>query len=136
MATLGLCGLVLGVLGFKIAMTPGDHQILKTTMVFLMVFLPIGIAAWWLFRKLLQGRYTRREARAVATAFGVFTPVSLAIATVLSQIPGGYAAFLGRSFILIGAFAEVVVTTTILDFPVCLLTLSMTRRIVKLESTH
>lgn len=135
MTTLGYFGLVLGVLGLKIAVTPGEQQILKATIGFLMVFLPIGIAAWWIFRK-LQARYTRREARAVATAFGVFTPVSLAVATVLSQIPAGYAAFLGRPFGLIGAFAGIVVMTTTLSFLVCLFTLSMTRRIVKLESTR
>jgi hypothetical protein len=132
---LGWFGLVLGVVGSKIAMTSGEQQILKATIVLLVVFVPAGIATWWIFRK-LQARYTRREARAAATAFGVFTPVSLSIATVLSQIPGGYSASLGRAFAVIGAFVGVVVMTTILDFLVCLFTLSMTRRIVKLESTH
>lgn len=122
-------------LGLRIAVSPGEQQILKATMVFLLVFLPAGIAAWWIFRK-LQARYTRREARTVATAFGVFTPVSLLIAIPLAQIPAGYAAFLGRPFGLIGAFAGIVVMTTTLSFLVCLFTLSMTRRIVKLESTR
>ena len=135
MITLGCFGLALGVLGLKIAVTPGEQQILKATMVLLVLFLPIGISAWWIFRK-LQARYTRREARAVATAFGAFTPVSLGIAMVLSEITGGYAAFLGRPFGLVGAFMGVVVMTAILNFLVCLFTLSMTRRIVKLESTH
>jgi len=133
---IGWLVLVLGVLvGFKIVMTPGEQQILKATVVLLLVFLPTGIATWWILRK-LQARYTQREARAVATAFAVFTPVSLLIAIVLSQIPGGYAAFLGPAFGLVGAFVGIVVMTTILNFLVCLFTLSMTRRIVKLESTH
>jgi hypothetical protein len=122
-------------LGLRIAVTPGEQQILKATMVFLVVFLPTGISAWWIFQK-LQARCTRREARAAATALAVFTPVSLLIAIPLAQIPGGYAAFLGRPFGLVGAFVGVVVMTAILNFLVCLFTLSMTRRIVKLESTH
>jgi hypothetical protein len=134
-ATVGEFALVLSVLGFKIAVTPGEQQILKATVMFLLVFLPIGIAAWWIFQK-LQARYTRREARAVATAFGVFTPVSLAVATVLSQLPGGYAASLGRSFSVVGVFVGVVVMTTLLSFLVCLFTLRMTRLIVRLESTN
>ena len=130
-AAIGCFALVLGVLVFKIVMTPGEREILGVTM----AFLPTGVAAWWIFRK-LQARYKRREARAVATAFAVFTPVSLLIAIVLSQIPGGYAAFMGAPFFLVGAFVGIVVMTTILSFLVCLFTLSMTRRIVKLESTH
>jgi len=135
MTTTGYIALVLGVLGFKIVTTLGEPQILKAAIGFLLVFLPTGFATWWIFRK-LQARHTRREARAVATAFGAFTPVSLGIAMVLSEITGGYAAFLGRPFGLVGAFVGVVVMTAILNFLVCLFTLSMTRRIVKLESTH
>jgi fumarate reductase subunit C len=130
-----LFGLVLGVLGFKTGMTSGEQQILKATVVFLLVLLPAGIATWWIFRK-LQSHYTRREARAVATAFAVFTPVSLAVAMVLSPIGGGYAAFLGRASGPVGAFVGIVVMATIPNFLVCLFTLSMTRQVVKLESTQ
>jgi|SRR5271169_4910 len=139
--TLGWLGLVLGglvsgVLRSKIVMTPGDQQMLKATIVLLLVFLPAGIAAWWTFRK-LQAHYTRREARAVATAFGVFAPVSLLIGIVLCVVPRAYAELLlGSSFAPVGAFVGVVAMTTILNFMVCLFTLSMTRRIVKLESAH
>jgi hypothetical protein len=108
-------GLVLGVPRFKIGMMSGEQQILKAAVVFLLVLLPTGIATWWIFRK-LQSHYTRREARAVATAFGAFTPVSLLIAIPLAQIPGGYASFLGGPFGLVGAFMGVVVMTAILNF--------------------
>jgi len=130
-------GLVLvGLLGSKIEMTSGEPQILKATVLFLLVLLPTGIATWWSFRK-LQSHYPPREARAAATALAVFTPVSLLIAILLAQIPGGYAdLLLGSPFGLVGAFVGVVVVTTILNLLVCLFTLSMTRRIAKLESTH
>ena len=65
--TIGCVSLLL--LGIKIAVTQGEQEILGVTM----AFLPAGIAAYWIFQK-LQTHYTRREARAVATAFGVFTP--------------------------------------------------------------
>jgi len=136
MTTTGYIALVLGVLGFKIVTTLGEPQILKAAIGFLLVFLPTGFATWWIFRK-LQARHTRREARAVATAFGVFTPASLLIAIVLAVVPGSYAELLlGSPFAPVGAFVGIVLMTTILNFRVCLFALSMTRRIVKLESTH
>lgn len=61
-----------------------------TAAVWLVAF---GLAIWWMFHK-LRALYTRREARALATAFGVFTPVSLVLALVLSEISGGYGEWL------------------------------------------
>ena len=132
MTTLVYFALALAVLGSKIVLTHGEEEILGATM----AFLPTGIAAWWMFRK-LQAHCTRREARAVAIAFAVLAPVSFGIAILLSQISGGYAdLLLGSPFFLVGAFVGVVVIATIVNFVLCLLTLRITRQIVKLESTH
>ncbi|MGA2433967.1 MAG: hypothetical protein ABSG25_01640 [Bryobacteraceae bacterium] len=92
----------------------------RLTLTFL---LPIGLAAWWMFRK-LQARYTRREARAVAIAYGVFTPVSLGIAVLPSTMLGGCAAqLLGNAFGAIGAVAGVIVLTALISFVPCVLAL-------------
>jgi hypothetical protein len=40
-----------------------------------MVLTPIGVGAWWLFKK-LRANYPARTARKGAMAFGLFTPVS------------------------------------------------------------
>ena len=66
MTTLVYFALALAVLGSKIVLTHGEEEILGATM----AFLPTGIAAWWIFRK-LQARYIRRESRAAATALAV-----------------------------------------------------------------
>jgi hypothetical protein len=124
-----VCALVVGVLSFRIAVTHVEQEILGAVI----AIIPSGIAAWWMFRK-LRAHCTRREARAVALTFGVFTPVSLGVALVLAQIPGGYAeALLGGPFALVGAFAGTVVMTTLLSFLACLLALSVTRRIESFE---
>ncbi len=87
-----------------------------------------GLAIWWMFHK-LRGLYTRREARAIATAFGVFTPVSLGVALVLSEISGGYGEWLvGHPWGgLAGAFVGTVAITALLDFIVCWIVLRVTR---------
>ncbi len=132
MTTLGYFAPVLGILGSKIVLTHGEEEILAVPM----VFLPAGIAAWWMFRK-LQAFCTRREARAVAIAFAVLAPVSFGIAFLLSEISGGYAdLLLGSPFGLVGAFVGIVVMATIVNFFLCLFTLRFTRHIAKLESTH
>jgi hypothetical protein len=120
---------VLGVLGSKIA-TPGVRGILAVSM----VFLPAGIAEWWMFGT-LQAYCTRRESRAVTTAFAVFAPVSFGIAMLFGELSGGYAAFLGSLFGLVGASVGIFVMTTVVNFVLCHLTLRITRNIVRLEST-
>lgn len=108
----------------KLAVTSSEQLVLGM----IMVFLPTGIAAWWMFRK-LQIRYTRGEARAVAIAFAVFTPVALVMGFFVAEITGGYAGFLGRPFGFAGAFAGIVVLTTFLSFVPSVLALWITRRI-------
>jgi len=108
MMTLGCFVLVLG---FKIAVTHGQQVILGATM----AFLPTGITAWWIFRN-LRTRCTRAEALAVTASFAVFAPVSLLIGTLLAQIPGAYAGYLGPPLGLVGAFAGIVVAVTLGTF--------------------
>jgi Na+/citrate or Na+/malate symporter len=112
-----LLALTLYVVGLK-----GDSMPIKgEILVGLAVFLPIGASVWWIFRK-LQTTYPRREARAVSIAFGVFTPISLLVATILGgPILGGYADMLVRSrfSVLVGIFVGTVATTGFLSFLVC-----------------
>jgi len=111
------------VLGAKVAVTPGEQQVLGA----IIAFLPGGIAAWWMFRK-LRAHYTRRQSRAAAITFAVFTPVALLIGVLVAQIPGGYAEVLGRPFGLVGAFVGIVVTITLLNFVPTVLALWISRR--------
>jgi hypothetical protein len=96
------------------------------------VFVPICLAAWWIFRK-LRAQYTRREARAVALAFGVFAPVPLAISLLLGPIVGGYTGiFLGTQSRLVafsGAVMGGVVMITLVTFATTLLAAWITRHI-------
>jgi hypothetical protein len=96
--------------------------------------LTIVAAAWWLFRR-LHSHWTKREARAVAVAFGIFAPISFIVAIFLSPITGGYTEMLtGRRFVgLVGAFVGIAVITALLSFIACALVLWITRRIVTLE---
>jgi len=92
-----------------------------------------GLAVWWMFHK-LRAFYTRREARAIATAFGVFTPVSLVLALLLSEISGGYGEWLvGHPWGgLAGAFAGTNAITALLNFIVYWIVLRVTRLTVSL----
>jgi CDP-diglyceride synthetase len=126
-AAFGYAALVL--LGFKAATIRTGQGVL----VIAGALLPNGFAAWWMFRE-LQKQYSRRESQAVATAFGVVTPLSLAVAAVLSQIPGAYAeAVLGRRFILPAIFVSVTVVTTLLGFAASAFVLQFTRHLEKAE---
>jgi hypothetical protein len=104
-----------------------DNKIMGALMatVWLVAF---GLAIWWMFHK-LRVLYTRREARAIATAFGVFTPVSFVLALVLSEISGGYGErLIGHAWGgLAGAFVGTVAITALLDFIVCWIVLTVTR---------
>jgi hypothetical protein len=111
MMTLACFAPVAVVLGLKIAVTREEQMILGATM----ILLPTGIAAWWVFRN-LRTRCTRAEAWAVATTFAVFAPVSLLIGTILAEITGSYAGYLGPHLGLLGAFAGIVVVLTLGTF--------------------
>jgi hypothetical protein len=125
MTTIGYS--VLGLLGFKAATTPTGQGIF----VIAGALLPNGLAAWWIFRE-LQKQYARRESRAVATAFGIVTPLSLSVAIVLSQIPGAYAEVaLGRRFILPAVFIGIAIVTTFLSFASSVFVLRFTRHLEK-----
>jgi hypothetical protein len=93
------------------------------------VLTPVGVAAWWISKK-LRSDYTARTARAAAIAFGVFTPVSLGVAFPLSAILGAYSEGLaGYPFFgLVGAFVGVVLVTALLSFVPCLFTIWIARR--------
>jgi hypothetical protein len=125
------CALMIGI--FSSGYDPQANSVVLEILVVVAVFLPIGIATGWIFRK-LQTVYSRREARAVSTAFGVFTPVSLAVSIVLAQLPGGYAEMLaGPHAVLVGVFAGLAVLTGFLSFLVCILVLRVTQLSISVE---
>jgi hypothetical protein len=105
-----------------IKFVPGEQPVLGA-----MMLLSAGGAAWWLFRK-LQAPYPRREARSVAIAFGVFSPVSLGIAFPLGSLSGGYTElYLGSRFAFFGAFAGVVVVNALVSIGASAFVLWVTR---------
>src|SRR6266851_2799492 len=131
--TSGFCALMLGI--FSLGLNPRLKSVGVGILVAVAVFLPIGVATGWMFRK-LRTVYPRREARAVSTAFGVFTPISLVVSVVLAQIPGGYAEMLaGPHFAMIGVFVGLVVVTGFPSFLVCALVLRVTQLIVSVEQS-
>jgi hypothetical protein len=89
-------------------------------------FIPCGIAAVWLYRK-IQTRYSKRDAKKVAIGFVVFTPISLAVALVLAPL-GAYAEHLGRLFVLPGVFTGIVVILTLLNYLVSIFSLWVSRQ--------
>ena len=103
------------------------------------VLLPICLAAWWIFRR-LQGEYTRREARAAAITFGVFTPVPLAISVLLGPIVGGYIGiFLGTESRLVafsGAVLGIVVMIALVTFVTSLVAVWVTRHVGAVHQTQ
>jgi hypothetical protein len=66
----------------------------------LAVFVPDGLAAWWLMRRVRANR-SRSDARRAATAFAVSAPLALGVGYLLGELVGGYAEMiLGSRFIL------------------------------------
>ena len=109
---------------------------LQTIATILAVAVPTGLATWWVFRK-LQPYFSRREARAVAIAFAVFTPVALAIALLLYAIPGSIAAPLlskSRFGFLAALLVGIALMTALLSFSACALALWIMRRTERAES--
>lgn len=91
------------------------------------VLLPIGISGWWIVRR-LRALCTRSEAFAVAIAFMIFAPAALVIGTLFAPIPGGYAAFLGRPFGLLGAFTSIVLVIAFVSFVPSIVALRIAQR--------
>jgi hypothetical protein len=131
--------LIATVLYFGLALTlaallqrPSTPRIVQGIAVAVTVLVPICLAAWWIFRR-LRAHYTRREARAAAITFGVFTPVPLGISLLLGPIVGGYTGiFLGSKSRLVafsGAVMGIVVMIALMTFVTSLLVLWITRRI-------
>ncbi len=81
----------------------------ETILLFVIVFVPDGLAAWWIFRRLLVD-HQRSDARRGVMAFAVSAPVVLAVGMVLGELVGGYAeVILGSHFILPAVAAFVMV---------------------------
>ncbi len=108
---------------------PNPSRAMQMIVLPVVVFAPVGVAAWWIFRR-LRSSYSFRTARATAIVFGVFTPVSLAVAFPLSTIAGAYSErLMGHpSFGPSGAFVGIVIMTAFLSFLPCAFTLWIVRR--------
>ena len=111
---------------------PSVPRIVQGVGVAVTVLAPICLAAFWIFRK-LQAEYTRREARAAAITFGVFTPVPLAISLLLGPIVGGYTGIFLRTesrwVAFSGAVMGIVVMIALVTFVTSLLAVWITHRI-------
>ncbi len=122
--------------GFALALAallqkPTVPRIVQGVGVAVTVLVPICLAASWIFRK-LQAEYTRREARAAAITFGVFTPVPLAISLLLGPIVGGYTGIFlrteSRMVAFSGAVLGIVVMIALVTFVTSLLAVWITHR--------
>jgi hypothetical protein len=107
----------------RVVPTAADAEMVGTTL----IILATGAAAFWVFRN-LQARYSRRQARSVAIAFGICTPVSLLAALLIGQLLGGLTGtYFGDQFSFVGAFVGTVaisaavslVPTTLVLWIVC-----------------
>jgi hypothetical protein len=118
---------------------PSVPRVVQGVGVAVTVLLPICLAAFWIFRK-LQAEYTRREARAAAITFGVFTPVPLAISLLLGPIVGGYTGIFLRTesrwVAFSGAVMGIVVMIALVTFMTSLLAVWITRRIGGVHQTQ
>ena len=92
------------------------------------LLLPCAMTTWWMFRT-LRSRYSKSEAKYIATAFAGFTPVWLVISVVLGGTLGGaLAAALWGPLALIGVLAGISLLTTFLSFASCLFALWLIRK--------
>jgi len=107
---------------------PGLPRLVRVPVQAVMVLTPIGVAAWWIFKK-LQPNYSARTARKGAIAFAVFTPVSWGVAFPLSTLSGAALGDRAGShfFGLVGAFVGVVTMTALLSLVPCAFTLWIER---------
>jgi hypothetical protein len=130
LVTAGTFLLVLPVVltGFRPQLTTAEEAALGA----LMLLVPNGAAVWWASRK-LRTVYAKREARALSVAFGVFTPVSLLVALVVSPTFGFFEPLLGHSFVFVGVFLGIAALTALLSFLVCALVLRITRLAISVE---
>jgi hypothetical protein len=107
---------------------PSVSRLVQVPVVAVVVLTPIGVAAWWVFKK-LRPDYSARTARKGALAFAVFMPVSWGVAFPLSTLTGAYSEDLAhvRFFGLAGAFVGVVILTALLALVPCALMLWIDR---------
>jgi hypothetical protein len=102
---------VLALVAFKPKLTDGQAGIAVVAT----LSLSVGIACWWMFRK-LQTHLPRAEARAATIAFAVVSPVAMAMALLLGQF-GGYASvFFGDALAFPGTLAGALIIFSVVSF--------------------
>lgn len=119
-------GIVLALL--PLLQKPNPSRVSQIIVLPVVVLVPVGVAAWWIFRK-LRSSYPTRTARTTAIVFGLFTPVSLGVAFPLSVFVGAYAEGIGGypAFGLAGAIVGIVIMVALLGFVPCATALWITR---------
>lgn len=120
-------GIVLALL--PLLQRPNPSRVTQIIVLPVVVLIPVGVAAWWIFRK-LRSSYPLRTARTTAIVFGLFTPVSLGVAFPLSVFVGAYAEGIGGypAFGLAGAIVGIVIMVALLGFVPCAVALWITRQ--------
>jgi hypothetical protein len=112
-------GLILIAVWLKIDTKP----VVGTISPIISLLLPCSMTAWWMFGT-LQTRYSRSEAKYVATAFAGFSPVWLLISFPLGgDLGGGFASVLWGPLTLVGVGAGISLLMTLLSFASCLFAL-------------
>lgn len=120
------------VLVFGSSRPPAAPSVAQGAALAVIILVPVGAGAWWIFRK-LRNRWQRREALAVAISFALFSPLSLAVAMPLSEIPAGYAGNFWGPSVLIGAFISVVLMLWLATFLPSVFVLWLLRRLKRAE---
>jgi hypothetical protein len=116
-------GLTLTTVWLKIDTTPVGGTISPL----ISLLLPCSMTAWWMFRT-LQTRYSKSEAKYVATAFAGFSPVWLLISFPLGgDLGGGFASLLWGPLVWVGVIAGISLLMTLLSFASCLFALWLIR---------
>jgi hypothetical protein len=134
LATAGWFGLVFAtfwILGFKSELRTVPTGILVLVAV---VLFPVAVARWWMFPRIAV-MYSRREARAVSTAFAIFSPVASGVGIVLGGVMGGgYADHLRSGlFVVAGVFLGTTLVSGTLILVACALALHITRLAMSVE---
>lgn len=116
--------------------TPSAPTHGQTTAAMLAVFVPPPRISNLVGIRKLPAHFCRREARSVAIAFAVFTPISLAAAYSLYAIPASIAVPLlseSRFAVLCALFGGIAAMTAFLTFLACVFAFWVTRRIESAE---
>jgi hypothetical protein len=96
------------------------------------IVLPAGAAAWWLYHK-LRCECSEREASGAAKTFLLFAPISWAVAMPLSQFAGYAEVMIGTRFLIFAIAAAAVLLMLVQNFVMVALAMWVVRRTLAVE---